>query len=172
MSEYGDPIKEVKLSYRIDAFLLHLVQENSKKTSAEILNFFHELSKQVSQIGAEKRTGRGIRKKITDYFPGTSIPFHLDVKGYPRQDYDGSTRKYSEEYHMHCEVEIGFPDEKMYIKEQALDEIAVAIMEKALMDGEEVQMAPFIRPEIKSPKMYKKLMDSFAGRVDNNKEQT
>jgi len=161
---HSGPVAGVRLNYRVDAFLLHLIQENTQKQSAEILNFFHELSKQICTIGAEKRTGSGIRKNITDYFPGTSIPFHLCIRGYPRQEYNRTTRMYEGEHHMHCEVEVGFPSQKLYIKEQALDEIAIAIMEKALMDGEEVKMAPFPRPPINSPKMYKNLMDSFAGR--------
>lgn len=161
---YKGPIKDTKLTYRFDSFLLHVVQEASQKSSAEIMNFFHELAKQVCVIGTENRTGGGIRKKVIEYFPGTSIPFQLLAKGYPRQDYDHATRSYGEHYHMACDVEIGFPEKMTFIKEQMLDEIAVSIMEKALMDGEEIQMPPFPRPEIKPSKMYKDLLDSFAGR--------
>ena len=41
------PRLKTKLNYRFDAFLLHLVQEATKRPSAEILNFFNELGKQV-----------------------------------------------------------------------------------------------------------------------------
>jgi hypothetical protein len=158
------PILRVKLNYKFDAFLLHLVQELTKRPSAEILNFFNELSKQVCEIGAENRTGRGIRKNISDYFPGTSIPFHMQVKGYPRHDYDSEKKEYISPEYMSCHVEVGFPERKMYIKSQKLDDIAVALMEKALLGGDEVNIAPFIRPEIRTPKMYKSLMDAYTGR--------
>lgn len=158
-----------KQSYTFDAFLLYLIQDVTKRPTAEILNFFNELGKAVSEIGTEKRTGSGIRKDITDYFPGTSIPFHMLVKGHKRnQNWNNQTKMYEgiSEFMM-CYVEIGFPDKAMHIKAQDLDEIAVAIMEKALMDGEEVNMPLFVKPEFKSPKMYKSLMDSFAGRPES-----
>lgn len=155
-----------KQSYTFDAYLLYLIQDVTKKPTAEILNFFNELGKAVSEIGTEKRTGQGIRKEITDFYPGSSIPFHMLVKGHKRnQNWNNQTRSYEgiSEFMM-CYVEIGFPDKALHIKAQDLDEIAVAIMEKALMDGEEVEMAPFVKPEFRSPKMYKDLMGSFAGR--------
>jgi hypothetical protein len=161
---------EVKLSFRFDAFLLRVIQDVTKRPSAEILNFFNELGKQVANIGTEQRKGSGIRKNITDYFPNTSIPFRLIVKGDPRgpyRKYDLNKKAYTDEEipaHMNCEVEVGFPFEGMGIETQKLDDIAVQLMEQALLGGEEVAMPPFARPEIRTPKMYKPLMDAFAGR--------
>jgi len=167
------PIMKVKLNYRFDAYLLHLIQETTKKQSAEILNFFNELSKRVCEIGAEKRTGQGIRKNIKEYYPGTSIPFHMLAVGHPSsRRWDPITKGYVvQEEVMSCSVEIGFPEQKEYIKSQDLDDIAIALMEQALMDGEEIQRPPFIKPEIHTPRMYKDLMDAFAGRPVEEKEE-
>jgi hypothetical protein len=161
----------VKMNYKFDAFLLYLIQQQSNKPSAEIMNFFHELCKQVCAIGVDKRTGRGIRKNITDYYPGTSVPFNLLVKGRIRGRYDHKTQQHIDGQDMACDVEVGFPTQKVYVKEQALDEIAVAIMEQALMDGEEITRPPFVRPDIKTPPMYRDLMDSFAGREPQPKKE-
>lgn len=162
------PALRTKQSYRFDAYLLALIQEVTKRPSADILNFFNELAKQVCDIGSENRTGNGIRKNITNYFPGTSIPFHMLVKGNKQyQAWNNKTREYEGDQILMCYVEIGFPDKALHIKAQDLDDIAVALMEKALLGGEEVNMPPFIKPEIKTPKMYKELMDAFTKETKN-----
>ncbi len=162
-----------KLYYQFDAHLLYLVQEVSKRPSAEILNFFNELGKQVCDIGIENRTGRSIRKNLVEYFPGTSIPFRMLVKGYKSRQYrqhppGGGAYAAEDEEFMSCYIEVGFPDKKLHVKSQDLDDIAVQLMERALLGGDEVKMAPFIRPEIKTPRMYKALMKAFSGRPEDD----
>jgi hypothetical protein len=172
MEEFDEKTFKIEASYRFDAFLMHLVQDTTKRSSADILNFFHELGRQVSEMGFIKNKGRGIRKEMHDYFPGTSIPFHMLVKGhksYGRWDY--STNKQIKADSYWCSVEVGFPSQITSIKEEELQNISVGLMEKALLDGGEVVVAPFVRPEIKTPKMYIALMNAFAGRPEPEKKR-
>lgn len=163
-------ISKRSASYRFDAFLMHLIQDVTKKPSAEILNFFYELAGQVIDIGIEKRTGRGFDKKIVDYFPGTSIPFYMRIKGHERQPYNYTTRQYEGDVTFSSKVELTFPAESSFMNEQQLADIAVGLMERALLGGEEVVVAAFAKPEIKSPKMYQKLMSAFVGRPEPEKK--
>lgn len=168
MKEKKPPLP-TRLHYKFDSFLLYLIQENTKRSSAEVLNFFNELGKQVADIGSENRTGKGIRKNITNYFPGTAIPFNMTVKGYKRNlHWNPQTRRYEEVGEvLSCNIEVGFPDKKMSVKTQDLDSIAVSLMEKALLGGEDPNIPPFAKPEIKTPKMYKALMEAFTkGKID------
>jgi hypothetical protein len=164
----------LKISYKFDSYLMHLIQEVTKRPAAEILAFFHELSTQVSDIGMEKRTGRGIRKSIVDYFPGSSIPFHLTVKGHKRRsaDYDSVKREYVNHHEVFaCSAEVGFPESSTWMKEDDLKAISVALMEKALLGGDDVVVEGFKKPEIRTPKMYKPLMDAFSGRPPEEKKE-
>jgi len=147
---------------------MYLIQDVTKRPSIEIINFFHELSTQVAEIGQKNRTGHGIHKKIDDYFPGTSIPFFLELKGRPNRRYNRQSGKYDEAEVFACDVQVSFPDRPTYIKEDVFEEIGDFLMEKALL-GVEVPAdspanQPFTRPETSSPKMYKDLMDLYAGR--------
>lgn len=155
----------VVMSYQFDNFLLHLIQEVTKRSSADILNFFNELAKQVATIGTEQRKGEGIRKNIKDYFPGTSIPFHMLVKGWKGYNYRTPHHNLERDEYMSCTVEVGFPVDRMYIQAKKLDDIAVGLMEQVMLGGEPVNIPPFERPAIKTPKMYEPLMASFTGRV-------
>jgi hypothetical protein len=162
----SEEVLKIKTTYKFDSFLMYLIQDITKRSSAEILNFFYELTTQVREVGLANRTGNGIHKKIADFFPGTSIPFHVEVRGQCRIDqYDLVTRKYSGVPYFKCQADIGFPTEiTVSVNEKALEDNAVALMEKALLDAEDVPVAAFVRPQPKTPKMYKKLMDSFVGR--------
>lgn len=162
----------VKLSYKLDSFLMYLIQDVTKRPSIEIINFFHELSTQVAELGQKKRTGRGIHKKIDDYFPGTSIPFFMELEGSCRysNQYDPVTRTYQtlEPKTFNCDVHVGFPDRPTYIDAKVFEEIGDFLMEKALLGvdvpADSPANAPFVRPAQRSSKMYKELMDNFAGR--------
>jgi hypothetical protein len=171
------PQLPIKLTYRFDSFLMYLVQDITKRPTIEIINFFHELSTQVAEIGQKNRTGRGIHKKIDDYFPGTSIPFYLELKGHPNhhRTWDPVTRTYkdAERETFNCHVQVSFPDRPTYMDSKIFEEIGDFLMEKALL-GVEVPAdspanAPFVRPETSSPKMYKDLMDLYAGRPVEDK---
>lgn len=158
----------VKIKYHLDQFLMYLIQDVTKRPSIEIINFFHELSTQVAELGQLKKTGYGIHKKIDDYFPGTSIPFHMELEGRPNREYDYKTSQYKDGEKFMCTVNIGFPNRSTYIDDKVFEEIGDFLMEKALL-GVEVPAdspanQPFVRPDVKSPKMYKDLMDLYAGR--------
>jgi hypothetical protein len=147
---------------------MYLIQDVTKRPSIEIINFFHELATQVAEIGQQKKTGEGIHKKIDDYFPGTSIPFHMELEGRPTREYDYKTRTYKEAETFSCSVNVGFPNRSTYIDDKVFEEIGDFLMEKALLGvdvpADSPANQPFVRPEVRSPKMYKALMDAFAGR--------
>ena len=157
---------KISISYELNPFLIHLVQEVTKRPSAEILNFFHELVGQVCDIGLNKKksSSRSIRKNITDYFPGTSIPFHILVRGHFSNRWDPTRQIYLDEKQFSCNAQVGFPEERTYVKEEDLKEIAVGLMEKTLLGGEDVTVKDFDKPVINTPKMFKELMDMYSGR--------
>lgn len=163
----------VQTRYNFDPYLMHLVQEITKRPTAEIIAFFYELTSQVAEIGADNRRGRSIRKHIVDYFPGTSVPFKLLVKGWKSStaDWDQATKQYVNRREVFsCEATVSFPESRMYMKEEELKRIQTALMEKALLGGEDVVVEEFKKPEIRTPKMYKPLMDAFAGRPVEEKK--
>jgi hypothetical protein len=158
---------------------MFLVQEVTKRPAAEVLNFFYELAGQVAEVGAREKMkskrGRGIRKELTDYFPGTAIPFYMFVEGRPTSSgsWNPATKLYeSDGEKFVCTAEVGFPEGRTYIKEDELKLIAEAIMEKALLDApmEGIQVPEFKKPQLSTPKMYKKMMDSFMGREPEPKK--
>lgn len=167
----------IKSDYRFDQFLMYLIQDVTKKSSAEILNFFYELATQVSQIGFKaKKKHSGIDKRIDDYFPGTSIPFHMRIKGHKGHNnnvWDPITRSYIQgptNYSHSAYIEIRFPERNSFIDEAKLNEAAVAIMEQHLLGGDGADIPPFERPPQSAGKMYKALMDSFTGRPTPEKK--
>ena len=160
----------IKYRFNFDSFLMYLIQDVTKRPSAEILNFFNELVVQVAEMGFNNKKGRGIDKRIDDYFPDTAIPFHVRVKG--RKSYGGNHWRTGEEVqeHYYAYAEVGFPQCATYIKEDLLKDIQVALMEKALLGGDDIDIKPFEKPPIRSSKMYKSLMDAFAGREPEPKK--
>jgi len=157
---------KVRASYHFDKFLMYLIQDVTKKPSAEILNFFYELAGQIGQIGFRNMTGHSIDKKIDDYFPGTSIPFHMRVKGRKGwTHYDYNTKHHEQENEtFSANVEVGFPDCSTYIEEKQLNDAATAIMEQHLLGGDALDLPPFEKPVQRSARMFKAVMDEFAGR--------
>jgi len=153
-----EKVYKIESSYKFDSYLMHLIQEVTKRSPAEILAFFHELASQIAEIGVKKKTGTGIKKNLTDYFPGTSIPFNILVKGRPYYHYQDKLDVFK------CYIEVGFPDQPTYMNEEDLKNLSVLLMEKALLGGDDVVVPDFKKPEIRTPKMYKVLMDAFAGR--------
>jgi hypothetical protein len=169
--------QQIKVEYRFDQYLMHLIQEVTKRPPIEILAFFYELSEQVADIGSKtamKDGNRRIRKKIVEYFPGTSIPFRILVTGSRRTVYQkGAHGNYStHDGSFECWAEVGFPENRTYIKEKDLRVITDALMEKALLDAplDNVVLPEFAKPVIKTPKMYKPLMDAFLGRKSEPKK--
>ncbi len=174
MMEQKKEMLPIKAHYRFDQFLLHLVQDVTKKPTADVLNFFYELTQQICQISMEKRKGSGVRKVFHDYFPGTSIPFHMLIVGhtnYDRGQWNPHTRVYEhpDKRVFSCDVEIGFPASRTYMDAKKLEDMQSAIMEQQLLGAEVVPLAPFDKPPIKNPKMFKKFMDEVLGRPVEDK---
>jgi hypothetical protein len=173
----------IKITYCFDGCLMYLIQEITQKPPAEIVAFFYELAVQIAEIGAankmaEKHGGsrRAMRKKVTDYFPGTSVPFNMLVKGQKRTmgTWNSRTNLYENQHEAYsCRVEVGFPETKQYIPEDELKAVSDALMERALleapMDG--VKIPEFKRPVIRSNRMFEDLMNSFAGRPPKEKKR-
>jgi len=152
---------KISIRYQFDSFLMYLIQDMTKKSSAEIVNFFHELAQQVGTIGYQKMTGRGIDKQISDFFPKTSIPFFMRLKGHVEREWNRTTGKYDNADIFACYADITFPESPTYMKQEELDNVATELMEKALLGVEASDMPPFKKPHIKTPDMFRKLMDSF-----------
>ena len=160
-----DQVYKIESTYKFDSYLMHLVQEVTQRPPAEILAFFYELATQITEIGISKKNANGIKKKVVDYFPGTSIPFNIVVKGRPWYNHKLNVDVF------HCDVEVSFPDQPTYVNEKELKDLSVLLMEKALLGGEDVVVPDFQKPEISAPKMYKDLMDAFAGRPAEPKKK-
>jgi hypothetical protein len=169
----------LRINHHYDQFLMHLIQEVTKRPAVEILNFFYELAGQVARVGLEKKKGRGgIAKEIVDYFPDTSIPFLMTVKGGQKRAsyiWDPTTRQQVQtdgEAH-ECTAEVGFPEGRSFIPEAKLKEISEALMERALLDAplDGIEVPTFVRPEIRSSKMFVDLMNSFAGRPPRERKR-
>jgi hypothetical protein len=96
--------KQLSIAYKLDSCLMFLIQDVSKKPSADIINFFYELATTVCELSFKNKraTQRGFHKNIIDYFPGTSIPFNLKVSGY--------TRSWDPHAPFHARVEVKFPE--------------------------------------------------------------
>jgi hypothetical protein len=160
--------KKITANYNFDQFLMYLIQDVTKKSSAEILSFFYDLARQVCVIGVEKmRVNQGaIDKKIDDFFPGTSIPFHMRVKGHKYTNrWNPHTRQYEDQESVfNAIVDVGFPDRPTYLNEKSLNHVCEALLEQTLLGGEVVPVPPFEKPQPSSGKMYKKLMDEVVGR--------
>ena len=158
----------LKLTLSFDNHLMYLIQDVTKKDSLEILGFFGDLTKAIANIGYEKRTGDGIKKQITDFFPGTSIPFHILLKGKAThyREFDYTKRAYVGEAErvFLCTAEVGFPDVKSNLPQSALDKISEALMERELLGYSEIKLEPFDRPQTPTSKLYKKLMEEVCGK--------
>ena len=159
---------------------MYHIQEITKKPSVDILSFFYELSREVCTIGIKKRKNSygSIYKKIDDFFPGTSVPFNICVRGNPTggryySNWHGSGTNHSDSdtQNFTCSVDIGFPDRATYMEESKLKDIETALVEQALLGGAGVHIADFVKPEIKASKMFKDLMDTVAGRPVEEKKR-
>ncbi len=124
-------------------------------------------------IGLQKKDSGGIDKRIDDYFPDTSVPFHMRAKGYNlRGNWNPTTRRYDEDNtYYYCSVEVSFPQQLTPMPEKVLEEMTVKLMESSLGFGEAIDSKPFERPPIKTPKALKDIIDAFAGRPVKEKRQ-
>lgn len=179
MDDFDEKTFRLRVNHHFDQFLMHLIQEVTKRPAVEILNFFYELAGQISRVGIEKKKGKGgISKEIVDYFPGTSIPFLMTVKGGQKRAkyvWDATSRQnvqVDSEAH-ECVATVGFPSVSSFIAEEKLQEISTALMERALLDAplEGIDVPVFVKPEIRSSKMYIDLMNTFAGRPQRERKR-
>jgi|GEM_PF-4755594 len=160
---------ETKMRFSLNRFLMYTIQDVTKKPSVEILAFFHDLSRSIANIGLEKNKGKGIRKDLEDFFPGTSIPFKMLIKGWKswyRGTWNPHTRQHEGEQKdiFEVSVEIGFPDNTLGIPEAQLKNISEALAERELLGGDGIVLPPFEKPETKTPKMYVKMMEEICGK--------
>ena len=161
----GNKPLKIKSNYKFDKFLMYLIQDVTKRTSADIVNFFYELSNEVTKIGIEKRTGRGIHKKISDFFPKTNIPFLLVVRG-DVVHYWGRPDKAEEGFEIFgCSIEVGFPNSVTHIDQDKLCNLSTEIMESEVLGGCDPTIPPFDKPVIRTPPIYRKLMTEYTGEV-------
>ncbi len=131
---------------------MYLIQQTTKLPTEEILGFFYDLGMKVADIGIENMEGRGIRKDIRDVFPGSCVPFKLLVKGRKQRQWTPSG--YSNTENFHGQIEVTFPDRSRSVDQKVLVE---KILERTLLDGE--SLPDFPAPQIKTPKMYKDLIE-------------
>jgi hypothetical protein len=169
---------QVEVSYHLDQYLMHLIQEVTKRPTVEIIAFFYELASQIADIGAQAAIANGnraMRKEIVDYFPNTSIPFRMMVKGHKIIRYRRDKKGHHTDDHydvFDCDMELGFPENKTWMKEEDLKRISEALMERALLDApiDHIVLPDFEKPVIRSPKMFKALMNTFLGREPEPKK--
>lgn len=149
------PELDLTVRFNTDEFLMYLIQDVTKLPTSDILGFFADLGKNVGDEGVHFMYENGtssMRKEIFDFFPGTSVPFSLNVEGskhsYYRQDNTPSDKRKGYYY-----IKVGFPRSSCSIDEVELSNI---IMEKAILGA--CDMPNFEKPDPKCPKMYKDLM--------------
>lgn len=172
MNEEGSTQYRHRITYRFDKYLMYLIQDVTKKPSAEILNFFYELSRALSEesIKKVKNHQRYLKRTATDYFPDSSVPFHVLVKGdIPYHIQRGHKWENNNDV-WDFTVEVGFPDETSPMPEDELQRVNIELMENALFDaGHHVEAPKFMKPEFKSSESLRKLMNSFMGRGEVKK---
>lgn len=138
--------KEKMLTFRPDAGLMYLVQQVTGQSSDEILGFFYDFGKEIFIIGIKnmKENQRDIRKNVEAIYPGTAIPFLINVeggkRGYGDLGYGGT-------------ILATFPSNPIYMETEQLLEM---IVEKNLLGGS--SLPPFEPPKCHTPKMYKDLI--------------
>ena len=139
--------QEKMLNFHPDAGLMYLIQQVTKQPTDEILGFFYDFGKEVFIVGIQnmKTNQREIRKNIEALYPGTAIPFLLNVeggkRGYNGLPYGGT-------------IKATFPTNTSYMDTEKLMEL---IMEKTLLGGS--SLPDFDAPPSRTPKMYKTLID-------------
>jgi len=127
---------------------MYLIQQVTKQSTDEILGFFYDFGKEVFILGikAMKPNQRDIRKNIEAIYPGTAIPFLLNVEG-GKRGYAGQP--------FHGTIKATFPTNTTYMDTEKLIEM---IMEKTLLGGS--SLADFEAPKSRTPKMYKDLIET------------
>ena len=129
-------------SFQADENLLYLIQVTSGQSAADILSYFHSIANEVA-IGAQATKADRISRRLTAFYPDTSIPICIGVRGGWRE-------------HNRVWITIGFPPKKNKLYGD-LAEVTSKIMEARLLGGEEPTVDPFKRPAFRFPSGTKKL---------------
>ena len=138
---------EPKISFSTDKGLMYLIQQTTKQSTDTILMFFYDFGKEAFRIGVEAMSENqgSIRKEIHNLYPGTSIPFKVLIKA---DRYNHNKAFY------HASLEISFPHKPNYVNQ---DKLLDAIVENHILG---VQTMPdFEEPAMRTPKMYKDLIE-------------
>lgn len=141
---------------RINQGLVYLIQQQTKLSSAQILGFFSDLTSDIIKIGIEymiKKDTRSMIKKLEDFFPGTDIPFSIEIDG---TRWNGANPDKHNSYVLSCKTLIGFSTGTEY---QDVKKIEEAVMETLLLGADSLPL--FERPKTKTPKLYKDLMEEI-----------
>lgn len=153
---------KVRSRFTTDKFLMYLIQQTTKQPTDEILGFFYDFGTKVVEMGAEQMKGSSIRKEIHDFYPGTSIPFKMLVTGSKTYHWNPISKIHEDERSFSGNIEVCFPSVAAYVDNTKLMEI---VAEKALLGGS--NMPEFEKPEPKTPKMYKKLVEDILHKRDH-----
>lgn len=134
---------------------MYLIQQVTKKPTAEIIGFFYDFGKQIFITGCENMTGRSIRKDIQILYPGTAIPVKILVKGEKTYNiWNEKTKRYTSGDSFSGTMEVTFPDNATYMD---TEKIVDMIVEQELLGG--CSLPDFEAPKSRTPKMYKDLID-------------
>lgn len=147
-------------AFKADKFLMYLIQDITKLSTSDILGFFADLSKEIAEEGVHYMYEQGTRsmiKKISDFFPGTSIPYHIEISGSNYAHKGESNVPVREASYI---VNVCFPTEMHPVDQVKLSDI---IMEKAILGGSD--LPEFAKPDTKCPKMYRDLMKEVQSRL-------
>jgi hypothetical protein len=145
----------INSSFTSDDALMYLIQDVTKLSTEEILGFFYDLGCKFAALGFEAMEDlgtTGMRKEVVDYFPNTSIPFRMLVKGKKRTM---ATTQYAH-------IEISFPKKSNQIDTKNLIE---QILEINLL-GAQPTLPPFPKPKTKIPRLYKDIIKQVFRRRD------
>ena len=128
---------------RADASLMYAIQRTTKGSSADILSYFYKIIAELFE-SAQKSNARRPTRKIKSMYPGTGIPYQLEIY------LDYNNRSVGSAY-------ITFPKNQMYI--EGIETLVKEIAENTLLGGELPKIADFQSPELRAPRGKKHLIN-------------
>lgn len=128
--------------FNADNNLLYLIQQVTQQSSADILNYFYCTAVDIMNTSLKKSTADYPRRKLSMFYPGTAIPFTLQVSYNKWQKPDKG-----DNWPVTCTIV--FP--KAQARFNNLANIANEIAEAHLLGGAEPKLEPFERPPLRAP---------------------
>lgn len=128
-------------TFNADSNLLYLIQQVTKQSSADILNYFYSTAMAIIETSLVKSTAQYPRRKLKMCYPNTAIPFQLEVWYNKYYKVDGQDTQVT------CNVV--FPKIQMHFNNLA--DIANQIAEAHLLGGKEPKIDPFEAPALRAP---------------------